>query len=415
MLLLRNRILSVIVLLFISLGLKGQVNNPDTIGIVEYPFVDYEGDTLVNADCLAPFFDKLLKLENGDSNQVSILHIGDSHIQADFLTREVRKSFQFAFGNAGRGLIFPLRVAGTNEPLDYRSSSNEKWTVAKINSKNQFPPPGISGISMLSDENGAYFGIKISNHDDLDYAFDKLTLIHAKDSVQFDCRITDSDSKNGYLMSSNPMEPGEITTSVRFQQPTDFVRITAEQTDPAQNSITVNGLILQNSQPGILYNSVGINGAHFNDYNNSGLFFKQLNVLKPDLIIISLGANEGANIKITENEIVTAVAAMLQNIKAVIPEICVLITTPADNYFHKKYKNPYLETVQRALIKSADSLNLASWDLYSITGGYGSCAEWRQAGLRQDDGVLFNEQGYTLQGSLLYKAIFDSYLKYEAY
>ncbi len=415
MLSLRNRFLPLIILLIVSLGVKGQASDYDTLGVIEYPFIDYDFDTLVNSEYLAPFFDKLLKLENGDSKQVSILHIGDSHIQADILTQEVRKNFQFAFGNAGRGLVFPLRVAGTNEPADCMSSSNVKWTVATIISHNQYPLPGVSGISMRSNENGAYFDITTSNQDDLDYAFDQVTLIHTKDSLQFDCRIIDSDSKNGYLMSAIPMEPGETTTSVLFQQPTNFVRIMAEQTDPAQGSITINGLILQNNQPGVLYNGVGINGAHFNDYNNSALFFKQLQVLKPDLIIISLGTNEGADIKISGEDITKAVSTMLQKIRSVIPEACLLIATPADDYFHKKFENPYLEAVQRALIKSTDSLHIAYWDLYTITGGFGSCTEWRKADLMQNDGVHFNEQGYKVQGLLLYRAIIDSYQKYVAY
>lgn len=415
MLSLRIKSLTVIMLTFISLGVKSQMSGIDTLGFIEYPFVDYDGDTLVNADGLAPFYAKLVKLENGDSNQISILHIGDSEIQADLLANEVRKNFQFGFGNAGRGLVFPLRVAGTNEPTDYSSSTNVKWTVAKINSREQIPLPGISGISMLSNENGATINITTSNHDDLDYAFDQVTLIHTKDSLQFDCRITDSNSKSGYLMSASPMEPGEITTLVRFEQPTNYVRIMAEQTNATQGSITINGLILQNNQPGVLYNSIGINRAHFRDYNKSDLFFNQMRVLKPDLVIISLGTSEGADIKVTENEIVAAVSTMFQRIRSANPETCVLITTPADDYFNKKYENPYLEAVQRALIKSADSLHVACWNLYNITGGFGSCADWRNADLMQNDGIHYNKKGYTLQGSLLYKAIMDGYLKYEAY
>jgi hypothetical protein len=414
LLLLRNKLLPVLILLFISLGLKGQESDPDTLGTVEFPFINYEGDTLINAQYLLPFFNKLLKLENGDTNQVSILHIGDSHIQADFITREIRKSLQLRFGNAGRGLVFPLRVAGTNEPADFRSATNTNWTVAKINSQNRNPEPGLSGISMLSGESGAYFDITTTNHDELDYAFNQVTLIHTKDSLQFDCRFTHAPDKFGYLMSARPMEPGEITTSVRFQQLTNYVRIQAEQTEIGQGSIAINGVILQNSKPGVLYSSVGINGAHFSDYNGSPLFYNQIKVLKPDLVIISLGTNEGANIKVTEEEIITSVSTMLQSIRLVNPETCILIATPADDYFHKKYKNPYLEAVQRSLLKSADLEHVTCWDMYNITGGYGSCTEWRKAGMLQKDGVHYNKQGYTLQGSLLYKALIDSYLKYAA-
>jgi lysophospholipase L1-like esterase len=215
-------------------------------------------------------------------------------------------------------------------------------------------------------------------------------------------------------MSALPMEPGECTTVVPFSHPTNYVRMEAEQTEAAQNSITVNGVLLQNKKPGVLYHSVGINGAKYDDYLNSPLFFSQLKVLKPDLVIISLGTNEGSNAKVTEDEMITSVISMLQRIRSASPGTCILIATPTDDYYRKKYKNPYLQRVQRALVKSAGKENVACWDLYTITGGFGSNIHWRKAKMLQRDGVHFNKQGYAVQGTLLYKALIDSYLKYGA-
>ncbi len=414
MLTIRIRFFTILAILFFAFASKGQVSIGDSISVVDFPFVNYEADTLINARYLAPFFDKLLKLENGDTNQISILHIGDSHIQSDFLTSEVRRNLQLRFGNAGRGLVFPLKVAGSREPEDYRSSSKSDWAVAKINSPTRYPVPGISGISMRSVENSAYFDIITYNHDDLDYSFNQITLIHAKDSLQFDCRITDSPEKKGYLMSAQPDKGDDCITIVPFGQPSNYLRIKAEQTESGQSSITINGVILQNNKPGIIYNSVGINDAHFNDYNNSPLFFSQLKILKPDLVIISLGTNEGSNIKVNENEIVASVGTLLKGIKAAYPGVCLLIATPADNYFRKKYVNPYLETVERALMKTADHENVACWDMYSVTGGFGSCSEWNNADMLLPDGIHYSKKGYILQGSLLYKALVDGYMKYIA-
>jgi len=414
------KISSFFIFLLLAINSSGQVTLSDSVrvrdsvSIGEYPFINYEADTLLNAGVLMPFFKKLRNLENGDSSQVSILHIGDSHIQADFITREVRKNLQLRFGNAGRGLVFPLRVAGTNEPSDYKSTTNTSWTIAKVNSQAQSPEPGISGISMSSGQSGVFFDITTLNHDELDYAFTTVTLIHAKDSLQFDCRFTDSPPRYGYLMSALPMEPGECTTVVPFSHHTNYVRLQAEQTEAGQKSMTVNGVILQNNKPGILYHSVGINGAKYEDYLNSPLFFTQLKVLKPDLVIVSLGTNEGANVKVKEDEMITSVTSMLQRIRSANPETCILITTPTDNYYKKKYKNPYLQVVHSALVKSAELEHVACWDLYTITGGYGSNIKWRKALMLQRDGVHFNKQGYTLQGALLYKALTESYLKYAA-
>lgn len=408
-----NRVILVIIL-HLSINATAQLNQADTSMLRNYPFINSAADTIINSKSLFPFFARLQELKDGDSTQVSIVHIGDSHLQADMLTREVRKDLQLEFGNAGRGLIFPHRLARSNEPNDFRSSSNRAWLSARINSPARFPEPGVSGVSIQSGENGVYIDINTFNHDSLNYAFDLVTLLHTKDSLQYDFRISDSTIRESYLMSSTFGEPGGCATPLQFNQLTSHVRIKAEQCDVRQNNITVNGIILQNSSPGILYHVIGVNGAHFNDYNNSPLFYRQLPVLKPDLVIISLGTNEGANARLNEEELIRSVTDMIDSIKKVNLQACILIVTPSDDYFHKKYKNQYLRIVHEALLKSADSKNVACLDIYAITGGYGSCSSWRKYAMMQKDGVHYNRLGYTLQGYLIYKALNTSYLEYAA-
>ena len=62
---------------------------------------------------------------------VSILHVGDSHIQAEGSTSRTRALLQSKFGAAGRGLVTPFRLAGTNQPLDYKITSSSNFTTAK--------------------------------------------------------------------------------------------------------------------------------------------------------------------------------------------------------------------------------------------------------------------------------------------
>ncbi|MDE6123515.1 MAG: hypothetical protein K2F76_09750, partial [Duncaniella dubosii] len=54
--------------------------------------------------------------EMSKESPVSIVHIGDSHVQADINTSTVRELLQYDFGNAGRGLVSPLKICGTNQP-----------------------------------------------------------------------------------------------------------------------------------------------------------------------------------------------------------------------------------------------------------------------------------------------------------
>lgn len=69
----------------------------------KFSFVRQQADTIINDSTLQTFF---AKLQSGQQT-VNIVHIGDSHIQGNMLTAEVRRLLQEKFGNAGRGLVFP--------------------------------------------------------------------------------------------------------------------------------------------------------------------------------------------------------------------------------------------------------------------------------------------------------------------
>src|SRR5258706_14462313 len=94
-------------------------------------FIVLTNDTINNSSNLRSFFDKLYSLKK-EKRQINIVHIGDSHIQADFLTNTVRVLFQKEFGNAGRGLVFPGRIGRTNEPMNIFSSSKSPWDAKRI-------------------------------------------------------------------------------------------------------------------------------------------------------------------------------------------------------------------------------------------------------------------------------------------
>lgn len=98
----------------------------------EAPEIDYDDDEI---DIPVPSFINTsanhITLNGADWSKVlsavkshkiaplSIVHIGDSHLQADIGTGTVRELFQFDYGNAGRGIISPLKMSGTNQPGDY--------------------------------------------------------------------------------------------------------------------------------------------------------------------------------------------------------------------------------------------------------------------------------------------------------
>jgi len=110
-----------------------QKNNFDSVSIASHityskklPFIDYATNELeyYKIDAIKPFFEKL---KNSKAKQVSVLHIGDSHIQYDQGPGVIRNTFQDLFGFSGRGFVFPYASAGTHAAYDYKTSSTGIW------------------------------------------------------------------------------------------------------------------------------------------------------------------------------------------------------------------------------------------------------------------------------------------------
>lgn len=150
----------------ISLG------DPDSLAKV----VNYEANVITTPAALAGFMTKLRELEAGQRSQVRILHIGDSHIQADILTGEMRRLMQERFGNAGRGLVFPYRQADTHGPRDLRTSSNVNWTGRIRTFQQGSPPVGITGMGIRTGVPGAALTFSLIGPDAAANAFDRVTI-----------------------------------------------------------------------------------------------------------------------------------------------------------------------------------------------------------------------------------------------
>ena len=131
-------------------------------------FVNLELNKIQNDTYLGGFFNKLKHLEETDSTSLNILHIGDSHIQAGFITEVLRTNFQEAFGNAGRGFVFPYKMAKTNGPFDVKFSSPFEFTsIRNVKNKNNVARVGLSGIGFYADSPNTF--IKVSLKDSVNY------------------------------------------------------------------------------------------------------------------------------------------------------------------------------------------------------------------------------------------------------
>lgn len=356
-------------------------------------FVHQQADTIINHSSLNTLF---AKLQSGQQT-VNIVHIGDSHIQGNMLTAEVRLLLQEKFGNAGRGLVFPYSLIRTNGSRDAVFSCKSEAIRSVVRKAQNDFAPGIAGYAIKLTDSLIRIDLKSSQ------PFDNVAIICRPDSAPTIGLLRDS------IQQENILFPINETSIHRLSLPDSSKSVSFF----TEKSVIVDGFVLGNNKPGVVYHSIGVNGAHFADYNRWPEFYRQLPMLQPDLIIVSLGTNEGVNRRVTKAEIKRQAETMLREIDKN-TDTPVLLITAFDNYYRRKSFNKYLRIVNTAIAETATENRIALIDAYAITGGYKSAAKWRSKGLVSRDAIHYTAKGYELQGKIIYQAIINSYEKHAA-
>lgn len=385
----------------------------DSLLLSNYPKIRDEDNVVQNGSYLDPFFEKLLSLKNGSASTVNIIHIGDSHIQADYMTEVVRRNLQLEFGNAGRGLIVPARVAGTNEPNNFRSYSAYAWNSKRIVHTTKPLPIGIGGITLHTDNPAANFSFNLTDPTH-DYRFNSVSFFFLRDKGSFAFSVRDS-AKNelGRIQTDGTTSASDYNKLV-LPAAVNHVVVQVLKESGSQHHATLFGLNLENGKSGLLYHAIGVNGAKYEHYNAASLFAQQTTLLKPDLFIISLGTNESIEYPRVAPSFFAQVTRLVDTLSKNNPEAKFILVTPPDAFVKKVRVNPGIEVIRQQILKYAVENGIAFWDMYKVNGGKSSAAEWRSKSMLRPDGVHFTKDGYALQGNLLFQAIMKGYHSYVA-
>ena len=188
----------------VSIKMDSLTMKKDTVSIPKdsltkkYKFLRTDLNHLENDKvALSSFYEKLIAQKKNKKNKISIVHIGDSHLQADFFSGAVRKLLQQKYGNAGRGLMFPFKLANTNGTGNFRTSSTSKWDSKRNVMVNNPMPIGVCGITIRTSDPKAAININIYDEDTMCYAFNKLTLFHDQTAFEYDYFICDT---SGFIL-----------------------------------------------------------------------------------------------------------------------------------------------------------------------------------------------------------------------
>ncbi len=364
-----------------------------------FKIIAHDKNVILNADKnLDEFYQKLLELRNGVRDRVSIFQIGDSHIQSGYFSGTARSSLQKYYGNAGRGLVFPWRLAGTNQPDDIRISSSTHWN--RTNSEK-----GICGYGLWTKTAGN-LSIRTNNFFGLDNSYNKITLITKEKENTYDWRMNNF-AETPYIEIQGFAD--QAIYQMQWNTPVREVDLQFHAEDP-NDVANLYGIILEQNIPGLLYHSMGVNGATFGKFTAIDDFFAQIRLLNPDLIVISLGTNDAQG-RYNNAYFARQLLGFMQNLQQNIASVPVIFTLPPDSNKGGKH-NADLEKVEKELISYALENNYSWWHLSDVMGGKSSIHKWRNQGLAAHDLLHFTPKGYMLQGHLFYQALIKGYKDY---
>jgi lysophospholipase L1-like esterase len=360
------------------------------------------------------FFEALYKLQTqkkGEKAQVKVLHMGDSHVQADFFTGKVRRLFQEdkRFGNAGRGFIFPYSAAKTNNPFDYKTRYTGTWTSQKMVSSKDQSQWGISGINVETTNLKSTITIEpVAYNENKPTSIEKVRIYYPiLNEELFEAVIIAPTNE----IKSQQMHPDGYLEVV-FSVPQTSVSIGLDKTDDIQTHFILQGISLETNEKGVLYHAVGINGAETRHYLRCEDFETQLRSIKPDLVVISLGTNDAYPVNFDDVAFKGNLSKIIAQIRNINPNTSILLTSPNDTYRYKKYANYNTQKAEERLQELMREKSVGLWNFYQIMGGFKSITDWQKAGLGQYDRIHLSQTGYNLQGDLFYEAINEQYKKW---
>ena len=339
-----------------------------------------------------------------------ILHYGDSPTTADLITADVRALLQKQFGDAGHGFTF---IDKPWEWYEHRGVelSGAGWEMEPANKSNikdgQF---GLGGVSFFGQWNStANVHVKDNTHTVVEVSY--LAQPSGGSFVLF------GDKSPIATISTNSAEtkPGFVTYSVN-------PGISDYSIGQIQGRVRLYGMRLGKMTPGVVYNSLGVNGAYISllaRMFSEDHWATQLRQTAPHLVVINYGTNESVYPSFVDKTFENELIRVIDRVRKAVPESSILVMSPMDRGQHMSSGEigsvPALTKLVTLEQKVAAAKNCAFFNTFEAMGGPGTMGRWYQAEPRMVGADLIHPMpaGAKLVGNLLYKAMLDGYNKYK--
>jgi len=340
-------------------------------------------------------------LQKAGSTPIRVVHYGDSQIEEDRLTTQVRRALQKRYGGGGVGII----------PLHQTIATRTIWQSISINGRSQTTNQGpkrclVYGPKSMRRSNSLY-GVmgQVAMMDN--------NLVAGSEDILMEVNANGKHrNTESYFNRIRILQSGEIAVTIeRATAHKDNIFVVSDSTTSAtihfQGKGDVYGISLEQDH-GVMVDNIpmrGCSGAVFTSIapNEMQNYFRATNTR---LIILQYGGNImpfTTTPKQVEQYIIQ-MQTQIQYLKYLAPESSILFVGPSDMSERREgqlqtYK--MIPVMDRALKQLAIEEEIGYFSLYQHMGGKGSMIEWKEKGLAGGDYVHFTPKGAEKAGEML--------------
>ena len=360
---------------------------------------------------LEGFFAALRRAEmKQEGGVVKIVHYGDSPTTADLITSDIRQMLQAQFGDAGHGYHLIAKPWAWYEHRGINVDA-DGWTVEPANLEE--PGDGIYGLGGVSflGPPGAW------------------ARFHLGASAEEQVEVHAWRRPGGGRLSiySEGLRLGELDTQAAktqeafatFSLPAGAKKVELRVTS---GMVRLFGVQFGKTQPGVMYSSLGVNGAHIGMLSTrfrEDHWSRILQHVQPDLVVLNYGTNESTDMEFVDSDYEATLRTAIQRVRKALPQASLLIMSPMDRGQREMNGTigtvPALRKVVAIQAKVAADTKVAFFNTFQAMGGEGTMGRWYLAEPRMVGADLIHPMpsGAKLVGGYFYKAVLDGYNKYK--
>ena len=354
----------------------------------------------VSVDGKTPLDAFFASLETVSDSLVHIWYYGDSQIEGDRITQDLRHLLQKNFGGSGQGLV-PFNDVASYRYLETECQGLNKYNVFSHRKSNGFGFSGIKYLVKTGDSMAAQSSLKILSG----LQFNKVYLLH------------DKDEKSMVRVLNHKKEETEVTLT-GYKTLIYDGKCKALGIKFGQTTTSFYGYLLE-GQKGIQIDNCGIRG-----HSGDGLFSvsnstlqQQAALLNTKLIVFHYGNNAIPYLKNEAHaaQVGNAFHKLFVKFRKALPQVSILVVSGGDMgriIDEKPEPYPYAAALAAEMEKAAEKAGCAFFDMHAMMQANEGITGWVKQGKASIDGHL-SAYGQKYFAQTLYKELMKSFEIYQ--